>query len=368
MTLIRTKNTTIFPSLVLISALTLIVFPMGVFAQGEASVGITEVSDLVSEVELPVDELVIPSTEVTANAYVDTYARETLPGQDVVGDFVVGPGKFELELAPGESKTVEVIVSNRMGQRELFEFQTEDAEGSADGSAAVNLLGERVGPYSIKDFITVPYKKFYLEHGQRVRIPVTVTIPADAEPGAWYGSLLTLITSDPNLDDPTSGAKPGTAIISRIGTLFFVTSPGDIDREGAMVDFSTISGNKVFLQGPIDFGVTFENTGSVHLSPYGRITITNLIGESVGTVDMQPWFVLPKSLRTKELSWNRDLLIGRYTATVQLNRGYDDIVDELSFTFWVFPWKIAAVTFAGIFVFFLLLRFLFTRFEFKRKS
>jgi pilus assembly protein TadC len=85
-------------------------------------------------------------------------------------------------------------------------------------------------------------------------------------------------------------------------------------------------------------------------------------------VDMQPWFVLPKSLRTKEVSWDREFLIGRYTATVQLNRGYDDIVDEVVFSFWVFPWKIMSLAFAGVFIFFLVLRFLFTRFEFKRKN
>jgi hypothetical protein len=85
-------------------------------------------------------------------------------------------------------------------------------------------------------------------------------------------------------------------------------------------------------------------------------------------IELQPWYVLPKSMRTREAAWDRELLIGRYTATIQLNRSYDDVVDELSFTFWVFPWKLMTITFVGIFVFFLLLRFLFTRFEFKRKA
>ncbi len=362
------NNTTKFVSLVILFVLTLTALPVSVFAQGEASLGVTEVSDLVSEVEIPVEELATPTAAEQANAYYDNYPRETLPGQEVFSDFVVGPGKFELELAPGESETVEIVVSNRMGQRELFEFQMEDAEGSSDGSAAVTLLGERVGPYSIKDFISVPYEKFYLEHGQRARIPVTVSIPADAEPGGWYGSLLTLITSDPNLEGDARGAKPGSAIVSRIGTLFFVTSPGEIEREGSLIDFSSLSGKNVFLDGPIDFGIVFENTGSVHLSPYSRVTITNMIGEAVGVVDVQPWFVLPKSVRTREVSWDREFLFGRYTATAQVNRGYDDIVDEITFTFWVLPWKIITISFVSVFFFFLLLRFIFTRFEFKRKS
>ena len=366
MKLLSTYTTILLTSL-LSSAVTLIVFPVSVLAQGEASLGIVDVSDLVSATEVP--QTVVATEAVGGGGtYYDNYPRETLPGQEVQSDFVVGPGKFELELAPGESETVEIIISNRMGQGELFEFQTEDAVGSKDGSAAVSLLGERTGPYSLKDFISVPYEKFYLEHGQRVRVPVTVAIPADAEPGGWYGSLLTLITSDPNQSAGVTGAKPGSTIISRIGTLFFVTSPGNINREGSLIDFSTLSGKRVFLDGPIDLGLTYENTGSVHLSPYGRITITNIIGEEVGLVDMQPWFILPKSLRTKEVSWDREFLIGRYQATVELNRGYDDIVDEMTFTFWVLPWKIMLVAFAATFIFFLILRFIFTRFEFKRKN
>ncbi len=364
-----THITTKIISLLGVIALALTAMPVGVFAQGEASLGVTEVSDFILEDVVEATSTSTDSAPQAANTFYDNYPREGLPNpEEVFNDFVVGPGKFDLELAPGQSKTVELIVSNRMGQRELFEFTMEDAEGSVDGSTAVSLLGERVGPYSIKDFISVPYDKFYLEHGQRVRIPVTVSIPADAEPGGFYGSILTQITSDPNLLDEQGGAKPGSTIISRIGTLFFVTSPGDIEREGSLKDFATLGDQKFFLSGPIDFGVTFESTGSVHLAPYGRITISNIIGEEVGVVDLQPWFILPKSLRTKEVSWDRELLIGRYVATIQLNRSYDDIVDEMTIVFWVFPWKIMLGVFASLFVFFLLIRFIFTRFEFKRKD
>ena len=92
-----------------------------------------------------------------------------------------------------------------------------------------------------------------------------------------------------------------------------------------------------------------------------------MTGDEVGFIELDPWFALPKSLRTREVSWNRDLLIGRYKATAFINRGYDDIVDEVSVTFWVMPWKLAVGTFSTLFVLFLILRFVATRFEFKRK-
>ncbi len=372
----RTLYTTIAGFQTLAIALTLIGSPVSVFAQSEASMDVIEVSDLVFTEDIPPTSDVedssanaLPATGTQAvNTYADTYTKEMLPNNDVFGDFVVGPGRFEFELSPGQTRTVELLVSNRMGERKLFSFMMEDAEGSATGETAINLLGERVGPYTVKDFISVPHEQFYLEHAQRARIPVTISIPADAEPGGRYGSILTSITTDPNQIDSVSGAAPSTAVISRIGTLFFIKTPGEVGYEGQTIDFSTLNKRSFYLNGPIDFLITYENTGSVHTTPYGRVSITNIIGQDVGVVELQPWFVLPKSLRTRELQWNREFLIGRYTATAEINRGYGDIIDTYSYSFWVFPWKIMLGGFAVVFVFFLLLRFIFTRFEFKRKA
>jgi hypothetical protein len=68
------------------------------------------------------------------------------------------------------------------------------------------------------------------------------------------------------------------------------------------------------------------------------------------------------------VTWDREVLFGRYVATIQLNRGYDDIVDEVSVAFWVLPWKVLGGTFLVIFLVFLGLRFFFRTFEFKRKT
>jgi len=366
-------NSTFFIGALLGSlAMTLIgTIPVSVFAQTDTEAAVvselstTDTNEEMVQVVATTTVAAVPVT--TTAARTDTYKREKLPNDDVFNDFVVGPGKFELELSPGESKTVELIVSNRMGQRELFELGFEDADGSDDPNSAISLLGERVGPYTIKDFISVPYKEFYLDHAERVRIPVTITLPKDAEPGGRYGSILTSITTNPGDDGSSGGTRSASAIVSRIGTLFFVTTPGDIDREGQLSSFTTLNSQHFFLEGPVDFALTYENTGSVHLNPYGKLTITNILNENVGEVELVPWFVMPKSIRSKDVSWNREFLLGRYVATVEINRGYDNIVDTQSFVFWVFPWKVALAFFAGLFVFFLIIRFFTSRFEFKRK-
>ena len=77
---------------------------------------------------------------------------------------------------------------------------------------------------------------------------------------------------------------------------------------------------------------------------------------------------MPKSLRLREVSWDRQLLVGRYVATASINRGYDNIIDTQSVVFWVLPWKLLLSIFVVLLVVFATVRFLFTRFEFRRKN
>ncbi len=284
------------------------------------------------------------------------------------GDFVVGPGKVELPLNPGESRIVEMTVTNRLGEPRVFNIVTEDAAGSQDPSRAIVLLGDDRGPYTLKDYLHFPESSFILEAGERARIPVTISIPEDAAPGGRYGSVLVTTTSVPNDNRLSSEARPSSAIVTRIGTLFFITTPGEVEIEGQLEDFSTVPDKKFFTKGPISFAALYRNTGSIHLNPYGTISIKNMLGEEVGFVEMDPWYAMPQSLRYREAIWEREFLFGRYTATLEINRGYNDLVDTKTISFWVIPLKLIIPAVGGLVLVLLLLRYIVTRFEFKRKQ
>jgi hypothetical protein len=311
----------------------------------------------------------IPATALSQSSDTDLpYETELLLGNEVIGDFVLGPGKIELSIKPGETKIVEVTVSNRTGNPRTFEITTEDAEGSSDPSQTLILLGDDKGPYSLKDYVSVEASRFTLPHNLRARIPVTISIPADAEPGGLYGSLLVSTVSQEAKTGDGAGTLPQSAVVARIGTLFFITIPGDVAKEGKLKQFSTAPEKSIFQRAPIRFGMLFENTGSIHLAPYGEIRIKNMFKEEVGFMEIDPWFVLPRAQRLREVEWNRDLLFGRYTATAYINRSYDDVVDEMSYSFWVLPWRPLAAAFLVLFITFFLIRAFFKNFEFRRKE
>ena len=294
------------------------------------------------------------------------FRLEKLSGDNFTqGDFVVGPGKFEIEGKPGDVIVREISVTNRVSDNRVFELSVEDISGSSDPNSSVVLLGQEKGPYTIKDYISFPNKTFKLNLGERAWIPVTITIPPDAEPGGFYGSVL-ISTISSEEEQKEQGVR--APVIARVGTLFFVTVPGEVKKEGYTKELSLANNKWWYENGPIKFHILYENTGSIHLNPYGEVRIKNILGEEVGFLEIEPWFALPNSLRTRDIVWDRELLLGRYTATAYINRGYDDVVDEVSTTFWVLPWKAVGVIFLVVFIILLTVRFVFRNFEFKRKT
>lgn len=291
------------------------------------------------------------------------YESERIFGKIDVGDFVVGPGRTEIELFPGETITQEITVTNRISGDRKFLLEVEDVTGSDDGSTSVSLTGDEIGPYSIRDYISFPKDEFVLELGERARIPVTITVPPDAEPGGYYGSVLVSTVQQGS----SEGGQTRSPVIARVGSLFFLRVKGEAVEGGETKSISMIDDKLWYEKGPVKMGILYENTGSVHLNPFGTLSVKNMFGEEVGYVELEPWFVLPTSLRVREITWDREFLLGRYTVEVKVNRGYEDIIDEVSVSFWVLPWKIVGGVFAALFVVIFGIRAFFRTFEFKRK-
>lgn len=294
-------------------------------------------------------------------------AIDDLPSNEVFGDFVVGPGKVEVLLAPGATTTVYLRVSNRMGDNKLFNVEVEDFAGTKDPKQTIVLLGDERGPYSLKDYVRPATTTFPVDHATRVTIPVTIAVPSDAEPGGRYGSVLISTVSRNDDASTNGGAQSGAAIVSRIGVLFFVRIEGEAKEEGRLASFDTKGSKRLFQGGQIPLEILYENTGSVHLNPYGYITIKNLFGEVIGAEELDPWFTLPNSIRLREVNWERALLVGRYTAELTLNRGYDDIVESAEVSFWVIPIKMVVLVLSGLFILMIILRWITKNFEIKKK-
>jgi hypothetical protein len=164
-------------------------------------------------------------------------------------DFVVGPGKIELWMDPGEKKTEHFYITNRLGQEMTFKVKLEDFKGSRDPAQTTVLLGEEKGPYSLRDYLKPEITEFTLKHGERMILPVEISIPKDAEPGGLYGSVL-VSTNPPKaaLQEEKEKAVTQMRVISQISTLLFIRVKGDVKEEGLLTNLKADKVEKKFYE------------------------------------------------------------------------------------------------------------------------
>lgn len=294
------------------------------------------------------------------------FQTRTLDNVKVEGDFIVGPGKMELFLSPGESTTRELTVTNRTGKALNVILDLEDFTG--DNTGAAKLLGEERGPFTLKNYIKPEKPEFKLAHGEQVKMDINVDIPSNAEPGGLYGAVI--VRAVPWLDakDSTTGSevKGQVSVTSRLATLVFVRVKGDVKEEGRLKSFT--SDKKFYSSAPVNLNLNYENNGKVHLNAYGTIEISNLAGKKIDNIDIPPFFVMPGFSRIVPFAWDKELAFGRYTARLQLNRGYQDIVDEMSVNFWIIPMRVLITGVSIVLLLSLFIWWFSSKFELKRKN
>lgn len=294
------------------------------------------------------------------------YTISNLNVQDK-NDFVLEPGKVEIYLDPGEKATRFVSVTSRIKTPTKFKIEVEDFIGSRDADRAVILLGKDKSPYSLKDYLIPEISEFTLKFGEKIDIPVIIAPGAQVSPGGYYASIL--VSNEPQKEarDDNNGAGQ-TKTVSRIGSLMFVRVNGPVDESANIEDFRIKGDNKFFYEkGDLTFQILFNNTGSVHLVPYGTIAIKNIWGKQIDELPVDAYFALPKSLRYRDVSWQKALSVGRYTATVNLHKGFGDQVETKTIAFWIIPLRLILTVFGVVFALLCIFYFVAKNFEFKRK-
>lgn len=227
----------------------------------------------------------------------------------------IAPAKQEVTINPGETKIINLTITSTL--------TTE-----VDFNLAVNDLV--VGQNSLKEIVVLPTQIKTLTPGQSVNIPIEINVPAGAYPGSRYGQIAVIVKG------AGQAGEARAQITTQLNSLLFVRVPGDITELGQISKFGLLNGPLVTLGQKTGFYITFTNQGTGYLNPYGLIKINNWRGRELGYAVIDPWYVLPSSSRTRDIA---DLILptGLYRAELELNRGYDNIVDIKNVWFVVLP-------------------------------
>jgi hypothetical protein len=260
------------------------------------------------------------------------------------GVVTLSPDRHEIKLAPGESVTRTLLVRNDSDQTQNISLSVEDFMAGDKPDMPVRLLGEEYGRYSLRDYLLIQQRNlnFQLFPGQQRVIPIAARIPVGTKPGGYYAAVLASFRP--------VGVGEQVSITNRLGSLFFVQVPGEVQQSGALKEFGWYNYHPD-TAAPLHFAILYENSGDVYLNPFGTITLRNRFTGWATSTPISPWFVLPLAIRQQEIVWPVKLSPGFYQATLSLNRGYGGLVDESRFSFvagkkWVLAIALAIVAIA----------------------
>ncbi|MBI5405395.1 MAG: hypothetical protein HY976_04185 [Candidatus Kerfeldbacteria bacterium] len=205
----------------------------------------------------------------------------------------------------------------------------------------------------LASWIKIAAGPFPLQPGERVEIPVEITVPANADPGGHFAGILF------SPQAPADDAQ--VAITSKVGTLILVRVAGEVRESATVASFGTETGKTQYNRLPIELAARIQNSGNVHIRPNGNITIRNMLGGTtvVLPVNSVQGAVLPASVRKFTAVWEKTALTGKsnffsefgrewknfalgpYTATLSLTYGQNnDKTLNSSYQFFVFPWRV----------------------------
>lgn len=277
--------------------------------------------------------------------------------------FLVQPGSFFEAGDPGETIVRKITILNKTGEDMIFQISVRDLGVDPEKGTPRFHQPHDVGPYPAKDWIKAEESEIALRHGEMATIPITVTIPEQADVGDHQA---TIMVRKKRLVERASG---GIRVNAYTAIIFVVTVKGDVETGGEFVLFEPLKFFNWKL--PVLFTAKAKNTGTVHINPNGNVKIKNLFGAVVDDVPFPSWHVMRGTAYTKQFDWRPKYAFGYYTAIANLEFAVKDgdpiPVDALSTSFVILPLIPTLVLILAIFAVSFLVQVFFTRFELRRK-
>lgn len=259
----------------------------------------------------------------------------------VTSEFIIEPGSSEVFTVtvenPTEGNVVAVPIINDFiaGQNEDGEaLPILDEDAPAPRNSFRSLVGElnnvELGPRESKD------------------VDVVISVPSDANAGGYYG-IVRFIPE--NLND-----QGNVTLSASVGSIALVRVPGDLTERLDLVQLSAAQGDSLrsfFTGGEVSVLARLQNSGDIHVQPFGRVEVKNMRGNVVASYEFNDSTpranILPDTIRRFQNELEDQNWFGRYTieANIGYVQGSGDILSAQS-TFWYIPAWALIVLFVAI--------------------
>lgn len=259
------------------------------------------------------------------------------------------PPRLEITVQPGNVITKEIKVRNESQTERVINTNIKDfivVDDLGTPKQVDGVLDETSNRWAASTWVQVSPSKLRLLPGETKSLQLTIITPDDATPGGHYAVVL----HTPQGEGVVS--QTGAYIQTNVGTLVYITVPGDINENALIRDFFAPSFSEF---GPVNFKTLITNLSDIHVAPVGSINISNWLGGKIASLVLPATNIFPGTSRTFENILNRKWLFGRYKATLTAAYGATGQALTATLFFWVIPWRLLLLLFLVVIVFVALL-------------
>ncbi len=215
---------------------------------------------------------------------------------------------------------------------EMHDFVVQDNVGTPEILPANTLMTT----YSAAAWMGVTPQTFTIQPKKRQNLNYFIQIPGNAKPGGHYAAVVFVPADGKNTVENT-----GSQVNGQVGTLFSVAVNGPIKENAAVSRFFA---NGFQEYGPVNIQTQIKNYGDLHIKPKGYITVSDMLGRKA-ILPLKENNIFPQAARDYENQFGTSLMIGRFKAELLASYGVNNNLPlAATVYFWIFPWKIVAVT------------------------
>jgi hypothetical protein len=280
---------------------------------------------------------ILMTTLLVAGNFSSAHAATSVSSN--VNGFTVSPVRNILSITKGQTGIVQITVENPSNAPVTAQAIVNDFLPSNDETGVPRIITDSNTKLPLDNFISVvkPISPFYLGPEQQKIINVTLSVPANAVSGDYYGAIRFA---------PVNPGGGVVALNATVATIFILTVPGNLFQKLSLVKFSAAdaSGNPAsfFSNGQLSIVTSLTNQGTTHSEPFGNIIIKSMFGKIVDNVQFNNSdpraSILTQSTRKFTTALKKQNWLGYYTVTTSI--GYGTGVNSLitaKTTFWYIP-------------------------------
>jgi hypothetical protein len=295
-------------------------------------------------IQIAIAAVMVATSLVGSKAFAETV-------NDTTSTLKVTPVRRDVEIKPGESKTVKMTVTNLTTEAiAVRPIENDFVAGDERGTPALILDEDKYAPtHSLKRFMS-PLPEVTIPAKQAKTIDVVITVPKSAQPGGYFGAVRFAPSSSTNGGQVNLNAS--------VASLVLMTVPGKAVEKLALTDFNVqqkgVTGEMFGSPDNLQVTARFENKGGLQEGPFGKVSVRQDDKKVVYETDFNNKdprdMVLPDSARRWDIPLKSIGAFGHYTVTATFTYGKSNQTIDVTKSFWVIPQMVIIAAIVGTLV------------------